>query len=213
MTYRSTSVAMSAATANELRSHVDRPDGQEDICLCTYRPSTGSTRTTALLTSVITPEPGERHVHGNASIEGDYVLRAAIVAHERGDGLALCHSHPGARGWQSMSAPDFDAESSYANLVRELTGHPLVGITYAGSDHSWSAAPLGPRHRAKRLTHALRKRASTRRPPRRLMEQRARARHHGHPNATPLDFVLGCGDPKQLCPPQGARGRCRQCRP
>ncbi|MDQ3964706.1 MAG: ThiF family adenylyltransferase [Actinomycetota bacterium] len=135
----STSVAMTAAIAEILRAHVDRPDGQEDISLATYRPSTGATRSTALITSVITPEPGERHVHGNASIEGDYVLRAARIAYEQGEGLALCHSHPGGRGWQSMSGPDFDAEHSFANLVRELTGHPLVGITFAGRDGSWSA--------------------------------------------------------------------------
>lgn len=139
MKAHSTSVAMTAAIAEILRVHVDRSDGQEDICLATYRHSTGATRSTALITSVITPEPGERHVHGNASIEGEYVLRAARVAREQGEGLALCHSHPGARGWQSMSGPDFDAEHSFANLVRELTGHPLVGITYAGRDRSWSA--------------------------------------------------------------------------
>lgn len=139
MTRRTASLAMTTATAETLRGHVDRPDGQEDICLATYRPSTGATRTTALITSVLTPEPGERHVHGNASIEGEYVLRGAAIARERGQGLALCHSHPGGRGWQPMSGPDFDAESSFANLVRELTGHPLVGITYAGADQSWSA--------------------------------------------------------------------------
>lgn len=139
MTRRTTSVAMTATISDELRRHLDRRDGQEDICLATYRRSTGDTRTTALLTSVITPQPGERHVHGNASIEGDYVLRAAIIAHERGDGLVLCHSHPGGRGWQGMSGPDYDAEHSYANLVRELTGLPLVGMTFAGGDQGWSA--------------------------------------------------------------------------
>lgn len=139
MTHKRTSAAMTAATAEELRRHVDRDDGQEDICLATYRLSTGVRRATALITSVITPLPGERHVHGNASIEGDYVLRAARVAHQRGEGLVLCHSHPGGRGWQRMSAPDYDAEHSYANLVRELTGLPLVGMTYAGSDCAWSA--------------------------------------------------------------------------
>lgn len=139
MTPRTTSVAMTALTAEQLRRHVDRADGQEDICLATFRPSTGATRRTALITSVITPEPGERHVHGNASIEGDYVLRAAAIAHGRGDGLVLCHSHPGGRGWQGMSEPDYDAEHSYANLVREFTGLPLVGITYAGHDQVWSA--------------------------------------------------------------------------
>lgn len=130
---------MTALTAEQLRRHVDRADGQEDICLATYRPSTGATRTTALITSVITPEPGERHVHGNASIEGDYVLRVAAIAQQRGDGLVLCHSHPGGCGWQGMSGPDYDAEHSYANLVRELTGLPLVGMTYAGHDQAWSA--------------------------------------------------------------------------
>jgi hypothetical protein len=139
MTAQNTSVAMTAAIAKILRVHVDRPDGQEDICLATYRPSTGATRSTALITSVITPEPGERHVHDNASIEGEYVLRSGVIAHERGEGLVLCHSHPGGRGWQSMSGLDFDAEHSFANLVRELTGYPLVGVTYAGHDRSWSA--------------------------------------------------------------------------
>jgi len=130
---------MTTATAEILRSHVDRSDGQEDICLASYRTSTGATRTTALLTTVITPEPGERHVHGNASIEGTYVLRAASVAFDRGEGLVLCHSHPGGSGWQGMSGPDFDAEHSFANLIRELTGHPLVGVTFGGRDRSWSA--------------------------------------------------------------------------
>lgn len=139
MAPRTTSVAMTASTSDALRTHLGRSDGQEDICLATYRPSTGATRTTALATSVIAPEPGERHVHGNASIEGDYVLRASAIAHQRGEGLALCHSHPSGRGWQPMSAPDFDAEASFANLVRELTGYPLVGITYAGRDQSWAA--------------------------------------------------------------------------
>jgi hypothetical protein len=139
MSIRTTSVAMTTDIAGRLRRHVDRPDGQEDICLVTYRPSTGTTRHTGLITSVITPEPGERHVHGNASIEGEYVLRAAAIAHARGDGLGLCHSRPGGHGWQQMNAPDWDAEASFANLVRELTGHPLIGITYAGHDRSWSA--------------------------------------------------------------------------
>ncbi len=139
MNTQTTSVAMTADIAEQLRGHVDRPDGQEDICLLTYRSSTGATRRTGLITSVITPKSGERHVHGNASIEGDYVLRAAAIAHARGEGVGVCHSHPGTRGWQQMSAPDWDAEASFANLVRELTGRPLIGMTYAGEDQSWSA--------------------------------------------------------------------------
>jgi hypothetical protein len=133
------SVAMTANTHQELRQYLLREDGQEDICLVTYRPSTGATRRTAILRNVIFPRPGEREVHGNASLTGDYVIRAAIAANERGDGLVLCHSHPGGRGWQAMSGPDRDAESSYANLARELTGLPLVGMTLAGGNCAWSA--------------------------------------------------------------------------
>ena len=133
------SVAMTAATADTLMGRLLRADGQEDLCLATYRPSTGATRTSALLTAVVPPEPGDRQVHGNATIKAEYVLRAAGIAQGEGCGLVLLHSHPGAVGWQAMSEPDRDAESSYANLVRELTGLPLVGMTLAGRGRTWSA--------------------------------------------------------------------------
>jgi hypothetical protein len=134
-----TSVAMTAETEDVLRAHLLRADGQEDICLATYRPSTGATRRTALLRQVHLPEPGEREVHGNATITGDYVLRIATAAASNGDGVVLLHSHPGGRGWQAMSGPDEDTEASYANLVREITGLPLVGMTLGGRGGVWSA--------------------------------------------------------------------------
>jgi hypothetical protein len=134
-----TSVAMTAEIKDALRAHLLRADGQEDICLAIYRPSTGATRRTALLRGVRLPEPGEREVHGNATITGDYVLRVAAAAASNGDGVVLLHSHPGGCGWQVMSGPDRDTESSYANLVREITGLPLVGMTLAGRDGAWSA--------------------------------------------------------------------------
>lgn len=137
MTWR-TSVAMTAETHAALARHLLRNDGQEDICLATYRPSTGATRRTALVRHLVLPEPGERAVHGNASITGNYILRAAGIAQEDGCGLILAHSHPGGRGWQAMSSPDRDAETAFANLAREITGLPLVGMTLAG-DHSWAA--------------------------------------------------------------------------
>jgi len=133
------STAMTAGTDAALRAHLLRADGQEDICLATYRPSTGVTRRTALLRRVHLPEPGERDVHGNATITGEYVLRVAEAAASDGDGVVLLHSHPGGRGWQVMSVPDQETESSYANLVREITGLPLVGMTLAGRDGAWSA--------------------------------------------------------------------------
>jgi len=134
-----TSVAMTAAVDDALCRHLVRDDGQEDLCLATYRPSTGLRRRTALLHQVHLPEPGERYVHGNATITGGYVLRVAAAAADRGDGIVVLHSHPRGRGWQQMSAPDHDTEGAYANLAREMTGQPLVGMTLAGHDGTWSA--------------------------------------------------------------------------
>jgi molybdopterin/thiamine biosynthesis adenylyltransferase len=141
------SVALTSATHDQLASHLLRPDGQEDVCLATYAPSTGATRTTALLTGPLLPQPGERRVHGNASFTGAYILRGSAYAAERGLGVALLHSHPRGRGWQQLSATDADAEQSYAHLVHQLTGLPLVGLTLAG-DQSWSARRWSPGHQA-----------------------------------------------------------------
>ena len=38
-----------------------------------------------------------------------------------------------------MSGPDRDTESSYAYLVREITGQPLVGMTLSTANNTWSA--------------------------------------------------------------------------
>jgi hypothetical protein len=130
---------MTVEVEHTLRAHLLRPDGQENLCIVTYRPSTGARRLTAILDSVVLPTEGETAVHGNVSVTGDYVLRAFQRAVDTGGGVAIAHSHPGARQWQGMSGPDADAESSYANLVRETTGRPLVGMTLAGEDGTWSA--------------------------------------------------------------------------
>ena len=113
-----TSVSMTATTEEALVRRLVRDDGQEDICLATYRPSTGLSRFSALIRTVIPPGPGDRLVHGNATVTADYILRAAEVAQEEQCGLVLLHSHPGASRWQPMSGPDRDCEVSYANLVR-----------------------------------------------------------------------------------------------
>ena len=136
---RRTSVAMTAATEEALVRRLVRDDGQEDVCLATYRPSTGLSRFSALIRTVVPPGPGERLVHGNATVNADYILRGAEAAHEDDCGLVVLHSHPGASHWQTMSGPDRDCEASYANLVREITGLPLVGMTLATRNRTWSA--------------------------------------------------------------------------
>ena len=134
-----TSVAMTSDIHEQLCGHLLRRDGQEDLCMAIYRQSTGRSRVTAVLQEVILPQPGERTLHGNVTFTGDYVLRVAEAAATADSGVVILHSHPHAYGWQFMSESDRDAESSYANLVREATGLPLIGITLAGEDRSWSA--------------------------------------------------------------------------
>ena len=116
MNSRTTSVAMTAATEQDLLDLLVRDDGQEDLCLATYRPSTGATRSSALIRTVIPPELGDRFVHGNATVTADYIMRGVQIAQNDDCGLVLLHSHPGADRWQFMSGPDRDTESSYAYL-------------------------------------------------------------------------------------------------
>jgi molybdopterin/thiamine biosynthesis adenylyltransferase len=132
------SVAMTAELDARARAHLLREDGQEDVCLATYVPSTGILRTTSVLADLVLPFEGERRVHGNASFLGGYVVRAASEAAVCGLGVALMHSHPDGRGWQGMSPIDHATEQSYARVAETITGYPLVGMTIAG-DNAWSA--------------------------------------------------------------------------
>ena len=91
---RQTSVAMTAAVESALVDHLIRDDSQEDICVAIYRISNGLERSTALIGKTLLPAPGDRIVHGNATITADYILRAADVAASNGCGLAIIHSHP-----------------------------------------------------------------------------------------------------------------------
>ena len=132
------SVAMTGSTQVQFANHLLRDDGQEDLCFGTWRPSTGRRRRTAILHQPILPRGGDRLVHGNASFEPAYLLRAAREAAVAGVGLAFMHSHPKGSGWQSLNETDRIAESRVANIAREVTGFPLVGLTLSG-DRRWSA--------------------------------------------------------------------------
>jgi molybdopterin-synthase adenylyltransferase len=144
MTGLRVSAAMTETMSSELVAHLMRSDGQEDICIAIYRPSTGRHRVTALVSEVLPPHRGERAVHGNATVTGDYVFRAAIEAAEAGGGVTLLHSHPLGSGWQGMSPADAEAERAYAYMIHRITGLPLVGMTLAGRDHAWSARHWQP---------------------------------------------------------------------
>lgn len=141
------SVAMPSEVDSDARGHLVRPDGQEDVCFGLWYPSYGMERTTALLHSLVLPNHGDRHVHGNASFEPRYFERALDIAVAEGAGLALLHSHP-ASGWQGMSPDDVDAESSHAAAAKGASGVPLLGLTLGAHDNAWSARhwqKMGPR--------------------------------------------------------------------
>lgn len=133
------SVAIPAELAASMHEHLLRADGQEDVLLATYVLSTGRTRTTALVQTVILPGPGDRLLHGSASFTSGYVLRAANQAQTLGHGLVLLHSHPTGRRWQWLSEPDHDTEAGYLRLAATITKQPLLGMTLGGSDTAWSA--------------------------------------------------------------------------
>lgn len=128
---------MTGATDALLRSHLLRDDHQEDLCFVLYRASTGATRTTALVHDVVLPQDDERNVHGNASFNAQYFLRALQAAEDATCGLGLAHSHPHGSGWQGMSADDINAERGHAPQAWAITDLPLLGLTLAG-DGSWS---------------------------------------------------------------------------
>lgn len=131
------SVAMTEAVDAELRGHLLRADRQEDLAFALWTPSSGVTRESALLHTVVPPLRGDRQVHGNVSFNRAYVERVTALAAREKCGVAFLHSHPGP-GWQHMSPDDVAAETKLAGPVGAITGLPLIGLT-TGSDGTWSA--------------------------------------------------------------------------
>lgn len=121
----------------QLFHHLVRLDGQEDLCFATYIPSTGATRSTAILSQLILPEHGERNVHGNVGFMPQYFERVIKIATVRKEGIVFLHSHP-SNGWQSMSSDDIAAETRIAPAASASSGLPLLGMTI-GKDEAWSA--------------------------------------------------------------------------
>tara|TARA_R110000787_G_scaffold209044_1_gene319104 strand:+ start:6081 stop:7472 length:1392 start_codon:yes stop_codon:yes gene_type:complete len=126
-----------AGLRDHLLSHISKGYLQEDMCFALWRPSTGQSRRTAILTEIILPLEGERKLHGGASFMSSYLERVCGLALERGMGIAFLHSHF-TPGWQGMSADDVVAEERLAPRIFATTGLPLVGLTM-GTDGALSA--------------------------------------------------------------------------
>lgn len=125
------------AACSHLLQHYRQGRQQEDLCFGLWTPSTGAERETAIVTDILLPIGGERHLHGNVSFEPSFLTRATRAAIKRGQGLVFMHSHPSA-GWQDMSIPDIKAERDRISDTARATGKPLVGMT-VGIDGHWSA--------------------------------------------------------------------------
>ena len=126
-----------STSSSHLLQHYRQNTLQEELCFALWRPSTGNERLTALIDEIILPEGNERLLHGNASFQPNYLIRAMNVARTRRAGLAFMHSHPGP-GWQGMSDSDVEAERDVLAYPAGATGFPLVGLTI-GSDGFWSS--------------------------------------------------------------------------
>lgn len=71
---------VAAALKGHLLQHTSKGQRQEDLCFALWKPSTGRTRTTAVLTEVVLPIANERRLHGGASFLPDYLDRVAEAA-------------------------------------------------------------------------------------------------------------------------------------
>lgn len=147
---RELSVAIPGVLDSELRNHLIREVGQEDLCFALWYPSQGERRYTGLINAVLLPEDGDRQVHGNVSFNQQFLERACRAACAAGMGVAFLHSHP-AEGWQGMSPDDIVAEKQMMDAVEVLTGFPLLGLT-CGTDGYWSARFWGEAFDATRIS-------------------------------------------------------------
>jgi hypothetical protein len=133
------SAAIASATHQQIATHLLQHRHDEDVCFALYRPSRGSERFSGLVQQPVLPRPGDRTVHGNASISSEYFSRVLEIAQAEEAGLVFLHSHTQrSRGWQGMSRDDVDTEQLYAPRAQAVTGLPLLGMTLAG-DQAWSA--------------------------------------------------------------------------
>ena len=120
-----------------LLGRIRKGELQEDLCFAQWHPSTGAARTTAIVSELLLPLPGERLLHGNVSFEPGYLARVVRRACHVNAGVAFMHSHP-SEGWQPMSQTDVVAERDRIAPPARATGLPLLGLT-VGLDGTWSA--------------------------------------------------------------------------
>ena len=128
---------VSDTASAHLLQHYTAGGYQDDFCFALWRPSTGGLRKTALVYEILLPGDGERHLHGNASLQPGYFARAIRTAINDQVGLAFMHSHPGTGG-QGMNQIYVEAERDILAYPGVATSLPLLGLAI-GKDSYWSA--------------------------------------------------------------------------
>ena len=117
--------------ADHLLARLQSKYPQEEVCFAPWRPGDGTHRYTGILGEPILPTFGDRELHGNVTVQAQYVLRVLEQTLEMEAGVAVLHSHP-ASGWQGLSDDDYDTERNVIlPLVRE-TRLPLLGMNPRG---------------------------------------------------------------------------------
>ena len=112
---------------------------QEDGGFGLWAPVVGLRRTTAVMGEWVWPQRGEVEHHGNITLSSSYYGRVRELARERGLGIVIGHSHPGAEGWPLPSTHDLENEMQHLGRdVLDLTGLPLVGLILSG-EGTWGA--------------------------------------------------------------------------
>lgn len=132
------SVTIEESVNKRLNNYLLREDGQEDLIFALWVPSMGNNKFSAIIKDIITPNHEDRNIHGNASFNYHYLLRACSLALKKGYGIALLHSHPFCFGWQDMSEDDFNTEERTLINVFSTTDKPFIGMTLS-KDGYWSA--------------------------------------------------------------------------
>jgi molybdopterin-synthase adenylyltransferase len=131
-------IALTEGMDLELRSQLLSNLDDEDARLAIWSPAQGSSRLTAVLATIVEPEPGEVKRHGNVTVENSYIERATEKARSSGRGLALIHTHPGGAGWQCPSGIDQTNERELLGRgTFGVTGQPLIGLILSGEGR-WS---------------------------------------------------------------------------
>jgi len=131
------SVVIEDKTDRILKDFLLRDEDQEDLCFALYSFSSGVTRITGIIKSIILPETGDRNLHGNVSFNSSFFDRVTQMALKENCGICFIHSHP-FDGWQSMSSDDIKTEKMLAPRVKGATNYPLLGMTLS-QDGIWSA--------------------------------------------------------------------------